>query len=62
MEFSEILFRAKQGEPSALEQILDIYRPMLIRNSLVNGWFDEELYQELIVETLKRIQYFRRLE
>lgn len=55
MEFDEILFRAKQGEKFATEQILDMYRPLLLKNALVNGVFDEELYQELIIETLKCI-------
>lgn len=61
MSFEEILFQAKQGEQAAIEQILDMYRPMLIRNSLINGWFDEDLYQELVIETLKCIQRFRKI-
>ena len=35
-----------------------MFRPMLIRNALVEGGFDEELYQELIIEVLKCIRYF----
>lgn len=62
MEFEEILFRAKQGDKLAKQQIFEIYQPMLIRNSLVNGRFDEDLYQELIIEALKCIQYFRKEE
>ncbi|MDO4274109.1 MAG: helix-turn-helix domain-containing protein [Eubacteriales bacterium] len=59
MNFEETLFRAKQGDTEAVEQILEMYRPLLIKNALVNGRFDEDLYQELVVETLKCIQYFR---
>ncbi|RRK34067.1 helix-turn-helix domain-containing protein [Schaedlerella arabinosiphila] len=62
MEFEEILFRAKQGEKVAIKQILEMIRPMLVRNALVEGVFDEDLYQELILETLKCIRYFRKLE
>lgn len=62
MEFEEILFRAKQGEQSAVEQILDMYRPMLVRNALINGRFDEDLYQELVLEALKCIRYFQKIK
>ncbi len=62
MNFEELLFRAKQGDEESKEKILDMYRPLLIKNSLVNGIFDEDLYQELVVETLKCIQYFRKMD
>lgn len=62
MNFEETLFRAKQGDTEAVEQILEMYSPLLIKNALVNGRFDEDLYQELVVETLKCIQYYRVME
>lgn len=62
MEFEELLFRAKYGEKEAVEQILEMYRPMLIKNSLIKGRFDEDLYQELVVEILKSIKYFKKIE
>lgn len=62
MNFEELLFQAKQGDKAATEQILEIFRPMLLRYSLVNGRFDEDLYQELTVEVLKCIRYFKKLE
>lgn len=62
MEFEEILFRAKQGEKMAVEQVLEVYRPLLIKNALINGVFDEDLYQELIIEVLKCIWHFRKLK
>ena len=39
-----------------------MYRPLLIKNALVNGVFDEDLYQEQVVEILKCIKYFQILE
>lgn len=60
MNFEELLFRAKQGDEESKEKILEMYRPLLIKYSLVNGIFDEDLYQELVVEVLKCIQYFRK--
>lgn len=46
----------------AVLQILEMFRPLLIKNSLVNGRFDEDLYQELRLEVLKCIRGFRELD
>ena len=62
MEFEEILFRAQQGDKKAIEQILEMFRPMLIRNALIWGVFDEVIYQEFVIETLKCIQHFKQLK
>ena len=62
MDFEELLFQAKMGDESAMENILEMYRPLLIKNALVNGAFDEDLYQELIVEVIKCIWYFKKIE
>ena len=61
MEFEEILFRAKQGDKKAVERILEMFRPMLIRNALIKGIFDKDLYQELVIETLKCIKKVRMM-
>ena len=47
MEFKEMLIRAKRGEKHAQEKLLEMYRPLLMRESIVEGVFDEDLYQEL---------------
>lgn len=62
MSFDELLFRAKAGDMEARAEIFEMYRPLLIKNALVNGRFDEDLYQELTVELLKCIRYFRNVE
>lgn len=62
MIFEEILFRAKMGDSTATLQIMEMYRPLLIKNSLIHGKFDEDLYQELRIEVLKCINSYRELE
>lgn len=62
MEFEKLLAQAKQGEKGAVEKMLEMFQPMLLRNSLVNGRFDEELYQELLLEFFKCIRHFKKLE
>lgn len=62
MEFERVIFRAKQGDEKAIEQILEMFRPMLIRDALIWRVFDEDLYQEFVIETLKCIQRFKQLK
>lgn len=62
MNFEELLFRANQGEIMAIQQILEMYRPLLLKHAMINGVFDEDLYQELTVEVLKCIRNFKKLE
>lgn len=62
MNFEEVLFRAQMGDQEAILQILEMYRPLLIKNALINGRFDEDLYQELRIEVLKCIRNFRELD
>lgn len=58
MEFEDILYRAQMDDKQAVKQIVEMYRPLLIKNALVDGAFDEDLHQELLVELLKCIRYF----
>ena len=62
MSFDELLFRAKAGDMDAKAEIFAMYRPLLIKYALVNRIFDEDLYQELAVELMKCIRYFRDVE
>ena len=62
MSFDELLFRAKAGYMDAKVEIFAMYRPLVIKYSLVNRIFDEDLYQELAVELMKCIRYFRDVE
>ena len=62
MNFERLLLQAKEGNADAVLKILEIYKPLLIKNAIVNGRFDEDLYQELTAELLKCIRYFRDVE
>ncbi|HAP20410.1 MAG TPA: helix-turn-helix domain-containing protein [Lachnospiraceae bacterium] len=59
MRFRETLCKAQRGEVTVIQQILEMFRPMLIRNALVNSQFNKDLYQELSLEALKCIHNFR---
>ena len=58
MNFERLLLKAKEGNADAVLKILEIYKPLLIKNAIVNGRFDEDLYQELVSTLLQCIQRF----
>lgn len=58
MDFEKLLLRAKRGEDKAIEEIFFLYRPLLIKRSINDNVFDEDLYQELSITLLKCIQKF----
>lgn len=58
MRFEVLLRQAKNGDKEALEEIFRMYRPLLIKNSMDNNVFDEDLYQELSATLISCIQKF----
>lgn len=59
MNFEELLIQAQRGNETALEEILTRYRPLLAKESICNGFFDEDLYQELCMIVIKCVRCFR---
>ena len=62
MNFERLLLKAKEGNADAVLKILEIYKPLLIKNAIVNGRFDEDLYHELVSTLLQCIQRFQIIE
>lgn len=58
MNFRELLLQAKNGSEAAAVEILNLYKPLLLKESLTSGIFDEDLYQELCVTLLNCIHKF----
>ena len=59
MNFKEMLLRAKAGRESAIMALLEMYKPLLVKYAIINGRFDEDLYQELCITLLHCIRTFR---
>lgn len=59
MNFKNLLLQAKDGSKEAEENILILYRPLLLKESIRGGVFDEDLYQELCITLVKCIRKFR---
>jgi hypothetical protein len=58
MSFKDILVQARQGSEDAINQLLEMYRPLLIKGGILNGQFDEDLYQEQCITLLHCIDLF----
>ena len=62
MKFEILLKQAQEGNPAEITEIWEMYKPLLLKNAIVEGVFDEELYHELVTVLLICIQRFRILE
>lgn len=59
MNFKSLLLQAKAGDDKALTELLLMYRPLLLKESIVDGVFNEDLFQELCIVFLKCVRKFR---
>lgn len=59
MTFKNLLLLAKAGDEKALTELLMMYRPLLLKESIVDGVFDEDLFQKLCIVFLKCVRSFR---
>ena len=58
MNFEDLLICAKLGDKAAREKLLDMYRPMLLKASIIFGCLDEDLFQDECVVLMKCIDQF----
>ena len=59
MDFKELLIRAKRGEKNAQEELLKMYQALIMKESIVENVFDEDLYQELCYRFMCCIDKFQ---
>ena len=58
MSFEDMLLRAKLGDEIARGWLLEKYKPLLIKTSIIDKRFDEDLYQELCIIVIKCVEKF----
>ncbi len=58
MNFRDLILAAKEGDNIAFETILNMYKPLIMKESIINGFFDEDLYQEQSMVLSKCIERF----
>lgn len=59
MNFKELLLAAKHGDSQAILDVLELYKPLLLKESIVDCMFDEDLYQELCMVLLHCVEVIR---
>ena len=59
MNIKDLLILAKLGDSSATETLLETYRPLILKASIIDGEFDEDLFQELQIVFMHCVQAFR---
>jgi len=57
--FSDLLRRAIDGKAEAVDEILRLYMPLINRNSIVDGVFDEDCRQYIMLRVAGQIGKFR---
>ena len=58
-EFSQILAQAVSGNHSALESILELYMPLINKQSVIDGCFDEDCKQYILMRIALQITRFK---
>ena len=59
MSFEILLRKAQKNEQDAMEQLLMMYQPLLMKESIVNGVLNEDLYQELCIVFVRCVRQFQ---
>ncbi|MCL2106420.1 MAG: helix-turn-helix domain-containing protein [Oscillospiraceae bacterium] len=58
MNFIELLAAVKNN-PASAGRLIEMYRPMLTKAAIVDGVFDEDLHQELVIVLLRCVRSFK---
>lgn len=57
--FKDLLVQSKFGDTDAITELFMLYRPLLLKNSILDNRLDEDLYQELCLTFLRCVEKFR---
>jgi hypothetical protein len=58
VNFEELLRKAKASDRQAVEHMLKMYQPLMMKEAIVNGVLDEDLLQELQLVFIQCIRQF----
>ena len=58
LKFHEVLLGAVAGNHDNLEEILNIYEPLIHKHSHIDNKFDEDLYQYILIRIALNISKF----
>ena len=55
----ELIKEAQSGNETAMNELLQSFKPLLITNSYVDGKLNEDCLQELSIEFIKSVRRFK---
>lgn len=58
MKFRDMLTLAKLGDSNSMELLLEIYQPLMLKEAIIDGVFDEDLFQELQIVFVHCVKVF----
>ena len=56
MNFKKLLTKAQAGDMTAIQQITDMYKPLMLKESIIEGALDEDLFQEIWLTLMNCIE------
>jgi len=57
-DFRLVLQAAIAGEHKALEKIIDMYKPLINKHCFIDGEYDEDLHQYILIRIALKISKF----
>lgn len=60
MNFEELLDRAKADDSQAILTLFEMYRPLLLSHSMIDGRFDPDIWQQQCQQFLVAIKTFKK--
>ncbi len=58
-ELRELLEAAQNGDDTAMGQLLEVFKPVILKNCMIDNRFDEDCFQELSLKFIKCIKNFK---
>lgn len=58
MIFKDLLTAAKNGDNEAMNELIEMYKPLITRYSFFNDSFDEDLHQEQLLRFIHCVEKF----
>lgn len=58
-EFELTLQQAIDGDNEAIMRIIELYEPLINNNSVIDGKFDEDLKQYILLRLIRKISKFK---
>ena len=59
ISLKELIVLAQKGDNNSKEQLIQMYNPLLLKESMVQGCVNEDLYQELCCKFFECLYKFK---